>query len=99
MGRRFTFQQDNDPKHTAIVASTQLCEYPWVTQPEPELELNQIFLKKHETVRLLDPTWQSLRGEEARRWMADNCQMLMSKACRIKLKRLEAVKVLQLLFS
>ncbi len=29
------------------------------------------------------PTWQSLRGEEMRRRMADNCQMLMSKACRI----------------
>ncbi len=28
--------------------------------------------------------------------MADNCQMLMSKACCIKQKRLEAVKVLQL---
>ncbi len=25
-------------------------------------------------------TWQSLRGEEVRRQMADNCQMLMSKA-------------------
>ncbi len=32
------------------------------------------------------PTWQSLRGEEVRRRMADNWQMLMSKACRIKLK-------------
>ncbi len=33
------------------------------------------------------------RGEET---IADNCQMLRSKACRIKQKRLEAVKVLQL---
>ncbi len=41
---------------------------------------------------------QSLRGEEVRRRrIADNCQMLMSKACRIKQKRLEAVKVLQVL--
>ncbi len=29
------------------------------------------------------PTWQSLRGEEVRRKIADNCQMLMSKAWRI----------------
>ncbi len=42
------------------------------------------------------PTWQSLRGEEVRRRIAYNCQMLMSKACRNKQKRLEAVKVLQL---
>ncbi len=27
------------------------------------------------------PTWQSLRGEEVRRRMADNCQMMMCKAC------------------
>ncbi len=29
------------------------------------------------------PTWQSLRGEEVRRTMADNCKILMCKACRI----------------
>ncbi len=33
------------------------------------------------------PTWKSLRGEEVRRTIADNCQMMMSKACRIKLKK------------
>ncbi len=33
------------------------------------------------------PTCQSLRREEMRRRMADNCQMLMSKACRIKQKK------------
>ncbi len=95
-GRRFTFQQDNEPKHTARVAYRQLCECPWVAQREPELEPNEIFLEKPENVYLPHPTWQSLRGEEVRRRMADNCQMLMSKACRIKQKRLETVKVLQL---
>ncbi len=34
-------------------------------------------------------------GEEVRRRISDNCQMLMSKACRIKQNRLEAVKVLR----
>ncbi len=84
LGRRFTFQQDNDPKHTARVAYRELRECPWLAQPQPELEPNQIFLEKPENVCLPHPTWQSLRGEEVRRRMADNCQMLMSKACRIK---------------
>ncbi len=50
LGRRFNFQQDNEPKHTARVAYRQLCECPWVDQPEPELEPNQIFLEKPENV-------------------------------------------------
>ncbi len=81
LGRRFTFQQDNDPKHTERVAYRQLCECPWVAQPEPELEPNQIFLEKPENVHPPHPTWQSLRGEQARRRMTANCQMLMCKAC------------------
>ncbi len=39
LGRRFTFQQDSDPKHTARVAYTQLCECLWVAQAEPQPEL------------------------------------------------------------
>ncbi len=96
LDRKFTFQQDNEPKHTAREAYRQLCECLWVAQTQPGLEPNQIFLEKPENVRLPHSTWQSLRGEEVRRRMADNCQMMMRKACRIKKKRLEVVKVLQL---
>ncbi len=64
LGRRFTFQQDNDLKHTARGAYRQLCECPWVPQPESGIEPNQIFLEKPENVHLPHPTWKSLRGEE-----------------------------------
>ncbi len=65
LGRRFTFQQDNEPKHTARVAYTQLCECPWVAQSQPELEPNQIYLEKPENVRLPHPTF----SEKNDRWL------------------------------
>ncbi len=60
-------QPDNDPKHTARVACRQLCECPWVAQPQPEHEPNQIFLKKPENVPLPSSNLTELerwRGEE-----------------------------------
>ncbi len=78
--RMFTFQQDSDPKHTARVAFRQLCECPWVAQPEPVLEPNQIFLEKPENVHLPQSNLTEL---ETRRRMVDNCQIWMCKACRI----------------
>ncbi len=50
LGRRCTFQQDNQP--TARVNYRQLCECPWVAQSQPGLECNQIFLEKPENVHL-----------------------------------------------
>ncbi len=66
--------------------------------PSQSLSLNPIkyFWRNLKMCVCPHPTWQSLRGEEVRRRIADNYQMLLSKACRIKQKRLEAVKVLQL---
>ncbi len=67
--------------------------------PSQSLSLNQIkyFWRNLKMCVCPHPTWQSLRGEEVRRRMADNCQMLMSKTCRIKQnKTVKAVKVLQL---
>ncbi len=67
LGRRFTFQQDNGPNHTARVAYTQHCECLWMAQPQPELEPNQIFLEKPENVHLPPSNRKKLerwRGEE-----------------------------------
>ncbi len=67
LGRRFTFQQDNEPKHTARVAYRQLCECPWVAQPQPGIKPSQIFLEKPENVRLPPSNLTELerwRGEE-----------------------------------
>ncbi len=53
--------------------------------PRHSLSLNPIkyFWRKLKIVRLPHTTWQSLRGEEMRRRIADNWQMLTSKACHI----------------
>ncbi len=67
LGRRFTFQQDSDPQHTARVAYRQLCECPWVAQPHLGFEPSQIFLEKPENVRLPPSNLTELetwRGEE-----------------------------------
>ncbi len=63
---RFTFQQDNNPKHTARVAYRRLCECPWVAQPQPGLEPNQIFLEKTENG--LPAPIQPDRAWEVKRW-------------------------------
>ncbi len=49
------------------------------------MQSNTVFLEKPENVHLPHPTWQSLRGEEVRRRMADKCQILICKACRTRI--------------
>ncbi len=70
LGRMFTFQQDNEPKHKARVAYRQLCECPWVAQPQPGIKPSQIFLEKLENVHLPPSNLTELerwRGEEKNR--------------------------------
>ncbi len=85
----FYFQQDNDPKHTARVAYRQLCECPWVAQPQPELEPNQIFLEKPENAPI-----QHDRAWEVKRW-GEEWQIIAkwwwSKLVVSYLKRFEAI--------
>ncbi len=64
LGRRFTFQWDSDPKHTARVAYGLLCECPW--EPSHSLGLNAIkyFCKNLKMCIFPHPTWKRCRGEE-----------------------------------
>ncbi len=57
--------------NTARVDYRQLCECPWVAQPQPEIEPSQIFLEKPENVQP-DRAWEVKRwGEE---WqITDKC--------------------------
>ncbi len=92
LGRRFTFQQDNGTntlQEWLIYNSVNVLEW-----PSHSLGLNPVkyFWKNLIMCVCPHPTWQSLRGEEVRRKTADNCQMMIIKACCIKQKIIEAVK-------
>ena len=66
--RRFTFQQDNDFEHTAkTMQEGELCECPWVAQPEPQLV----------------PNWTSLeRPENAVHWQSPSNLTELERICR-----------------
>ncbi len=98
LGRRFIFQQCNDPKHTARVAYRQLCECLWVAQPEPGLPWTQSN-NFGETWKCVSAPIQPDRAWEVKRWRGE--WQIIAKCWCTKLvalypKILEAVKVLQL---
>ncbi len=100
LGRMFTFQQDSDPKHTARVAYTQCCVnvFEW---PSHSLDLNPIkyFWRNLKMCVCPHTTWQSLRVEEVRRQMQIIAKCWWANLVTSNKKDLEAVKVLQLIFS
>ncbi len=81
---RFYFQQDNDPKHTARVYYRQLCECPWVAQPQPGIEGNQTFLEKPENVHLPPSNLTELETwrDEEKNGVLDS-PILICNACHI----------------
>ncbi len=80
LGRMFTFQQDNGPKHTARVAYRQPLSGPATAWAWAWIKY---LLRNLKMCICPHPTWKSLRGEQVRWRMADICQMLMSKSCHI----------------
>ncbi len=86
LGRRFTFQQDNDPKHTAyineVVASQQLRDCSWMAQPEPWLKPNWASLERPKNGCPPTFTIQPDRtGEDLQGGMAEDPQIQVWKTC------------------
>ena len=76
--QRYTFQQDNNLKHdNAGVAYGQLCECPWVAQPEPWLEPDR---KRRDLKMSTDSPqlpWHSLRGFTEKNLQIPSCAKLV----------------------
>ncbi len=95
LGRRFTFQHDNDPKQEWLIDnSVNVLEWP---SKQPGLECNEIFLEKPENVHL--PPIQPDRAWDVKRWGEE--WQIIAKFWYANLvisypKSLAAVKVLQL---